>query len=174
MTLIKIAVFSDTHCHNLKLGVPYLEAIMANFAADASMILHAGDIGDPDLLLAFDELPVYRVLGNTDRPSPGIGAQKTLLVNSYRIGLVHGWGSRGEIESRVRESFSDTLLDVIVYGHSHWPACRNFGRTLMFNPGSCFDPRHAGHYTFGLLELGDRVTGTIINVDEFAREFFQR
>jgi uncharacterized protein len=174
MSLVKIAVFSDTHCPDLKLGIPYLEAIMAGFAADVAMILHAGDIGDPDLLYAFAELPVYRVLGNTDRACPGIGVQKILAVNSYHIGLVHGWGGSGEIESRVRESFSDAVLDVIVYGHSHRPVCRRFGATLMFNPGSCFDPRAAGQYTFGVLELGDTVTGHIINVDALARQFIRR
>jgi putative phosphoesterase len=173
MALEKIAVFSDTHCHDLALGIPYLETIMQTYAADASMVLHAGDVGDPDLLSAFTGLPVFRVLGNTDLPCPETGVQKTLVVNSFQIGLIHGWGSRREIESRVIESFSDPLLDVIVYGHSHWPVCQRSGRTLMFNPGSCMDHRGAGHYTFGILELGDTVTGRLINVDVLAQQFLR-
>ena len=170
---VKIAVFSDTHLHDLSSGLPYLRAIMARYAADASMVLHAGDVGDPDLLLAFDGYPLHRVLGNTDAPCSGVGVQKLLTVAASRIGLMHGWGGRHEIERKAREAFSDSRPDVIVYGHTHWPVCHHYAGQLMFNPGSCVERRMAPHYTFGILELGDILTGHIVNVDTLAAQFLR-
>jgi uncharacterized protein len=170
---IKIAVFTDTHLHDLHSGIPYFRAIMAKYAADAAMVLHAGDVGDPDLLLAFDGYPLHRVLGNTDAPCAGIGVQKVLSVAAYRIGLIHGWGGRHEIERKAREAFSDSRPDVIVYGHTHWPVCHHVAGQLMFNPGSCVERRRAPHYTFGILELGDTLTGRIVNVDTLAAQYLR-
>lgn len=170
---IKIAVFSDTHLHDLNRGIPYLQAIMARHAPDAAMVLHAGDVGDPDLLLAFAEYPLRWVVGNTDVPHPGGCVQTVIPLSGYAIGLQHGWGGRHEIERKLREAFPEPLPDAIVYGHTHWPVCHRQAGVLMFNPGSCIDRRRAVHFTFGILELGEVLTGRIVNVDDLAATFLR-
>lgn len=167
----KIAVFSDTHLRDLDRGVPYLKAIMASYAPDASMVLHAGDLGDPELLVAFEDYPVHRVLGNMDEDVVGVGWKKVVEFGMHRIGLIHGWGGQREIESQIRDSFSNQPLDAIVFGHTHWPVCRRAGGLLMFNPGSCVEPRAAKHHTFGILHLGEKISGEIINLDRLAADY---
>jgi len=144
---------------------------MHRYAADASMVLHAGDLGDPDLLLAFDAWPVHRVLGNTDIPSQGVAVRKRLTIGCFKIGLTHGWGARREIEEKIRQAFSDQALDAIVYGHTHFPVCHWHDGILMFNPGSCVDRRTAPHCTFGILEMRETLSGTIVNIDELAMKY---
>lgn len=173
MTGRKLAVFSDTHLRDLDRGIPYLKAIIARHIPEAAMVLHAGDIGDPDLLLAFEGYQIHCVLGNTDVAVEGIGRQQIIECCSHRIGLIHGWGDRQEIERQVRDSFSNQRLDVIVFGHTHWPVCHQQAGMLMFNPGSCVDPRAARHHTFGILHLGRKVRGEIVNVDRLAAEFLK-
>lgn len=164
---MKIAVFSDTHLVDPRTGIPFLEHLLQCYLPDADMVLHAGDLVHPDLLLAFAPLPVYPVRGNLDPPCDGVPDKRVIKAAGFRIGLIHGWGRGRAVEFNAASSFAGVPLDVLVYGHSHWPVCHRRDGVLFLNPGSCTDRRHAPRHTFGALELtGDGVLGRIIAIDE--------
>jgi len=79
--------------------------------------------------------------------------------------MTHGWGVLAGIEERVLESFSTDCLDVLVFGHSHRPVCRQDGSVLLLNPGSPTDRRSAPYHSVGLLHINSEVKGEIIRID---------
>jgi putative phosphoesterase len=161
--LVRIGVLSDTH---LTLGDARLPALLARCQlafAGTEMILHAGDIVDPQLLPLLP-WPVLAVRGNLDPPE--LPERRILPVAGKRIGLIHGWGARYDLEARIVQAFAGETVDCIVYGHSHQPVCHVMGGILLFNPGSPTDRRNAPFPSLGLLTIGDAITGEIIALDE--------
>ncbi|MDT8441466.1 MAG: metallophosphoesterase family protein [Desulfuromonadales bacterium] len=162
---IRIGVLSDTHLHATGEALAYLGDLVERVLAPVDMILHAGDLLDPDLLHVFGDCPVHAVRGNMDEASPGIPVQKVLRVNAFTIGLMHGWGPRHGLERRIREAFSGVTLNCLVYGHSHQPRCEVVDGLLLFNPGSATDRRSMPFHSVGLLEVDNRLRGSIIRLD---------
>lgn len=163
--MLKVGVISDTHIRNLAQGARLAEKLCAGCFAEVTTILHAGDVGLPEFLDLFGEREVHAVRGNMDAPTTGVPIKKVLTLGGFRIGLVHGWGSPFQLEERLRREFQGLSLDCLVYGHSHLPACRRVGDLLLFNPGSATDRRDAPRHTVGLLEIGERIEGSIIPID---------
>lgn len=166
---MKIAVFSDTHLADPKSGIPFLAGLLQRHLPDAALVLHAGDLVHPDLLLAFAPLTVYAVRGNLDPAMDGVPIKRVIEVGGFRIGLIHGWGGGPQVEVNAAASFAEVSLDVLVYGHSHWPVCHRQGGVLVLNPGSCTDRRRASRHTFGVLEIKDgSVEARIVSIEESA------
>ncbi|MCF8068789.1 MAG: YfcE family phosphodiesterase [Desulfobacterales bacterium] len=160
---MKIGVISDTH-------LPYpsesLCKLTSNVFADVQMILHAGDLTNILVLDAFAEKEVFAVCGNMDDYdiSATLPDKRVIRIGNFRIGLIHGWGSRNGIEERIIKSFEN--VHAIVYGHSHRPANHIKNGILMFNPGS-----FSGSYSsagisgsVGILTVGDKISGEIIQI----------
>jgi uncharacterized protein len=124
--------------------------------SDADVILHAGDITQPEHL---DELrrlaDVHAVLGNNDPELVGV-LPETLKVElaGVRIGMIHDSGPTRGRGPRLHRLFPDA--DVVVFGHSHipWNAPGEHGQ-LLFNPGSPTERRSQPHRTIGVLDLAD-------------------
>lgn len=168
---MRIGVLSDTHFTSLARGLDFLEALDRQHFRDTDMILHAGDLIDPDILTVFTGRLVYAVRGNLDPPHPHLPQRQVVTAGLTRIGLIHGWGAPSGIEERIAREFQEENLDSLVYGHTHHPACHRRGRTLFFNPGSATDRRDAKFHSIGLLEInGSKINGTILNVDNLLRE----
>lgn len=164
--MFKIGVLSDTHICDLARGLPFLQRLAESHFRDAGMILHAGDVVNPDVLLAFSGRPVHVVRGNMDPAVRGVPNRKIVEIHGYRIGLIHGWGAPDTLEERVLETFRGDRLDCLVFGHSHYPACHHREGVLLFNPGSPTDRRRAPFHSVGVLELGKRIEGRIISLGE--------
>ena len=162
---IRIGVVSDTHLSDSADAQEFLVDLIEDVLAPVDMILHAGDLVDPDLLTAFDGYPLHVVRGNMDPVSPGVPLKKIIQVGDFTIGMMHGWGAAEGIEERVLDEFSDVSLDCLVYGHSHRPACHWRDGVLFFNPGSATDKRRMAYHSVGLLEIGVDIQGTIIRLD---------
>jgi len=163
--MTKIGVLSDTHIQDLRSGIDFLQEIRDRHFQGVSCILHAGDTVNPDILLAFDDLPVYRVRGNMDPSEKGLQVKRVVTFDHFKVGLIHGWGPPQGLEERVLQEFNGQQLDVLVYGHSHYPVCHRRDGLLFFNPGSPTDRRSAPFHSVGLLEIGDTARGQIINID---------
>lgn len=131
--LIRIGVLSDTHMR--RVDRTFL-GLRDGLFSDVSMILHAGDIGSASILDIFYDKDVFAVSGNCDNYDvlDRYPISQTVVAGPVRIGLIHGWGVRGSVMTRARDSFQD--VDVIVFGHTHVPACVEMDGVLMFNPGS--------------------------------------
>ena len=162
---MKIGVLSDTHIHSLDAGIALAEKLLSGPFSDVDVILHAGDHVLPELPSCFYPLPWYGVQGNMDQGGPDLPLQRIIQLGGFSIGMTHGWGAPQGIEARVLQSFSQDDLDIVIYGHSHYPVCHNEGSLLVMNPGSPTDKRKAPFHTVGLLSLGAVPHGEIIRLD---------
>ena len=158
---MKIGVISDTHLPD---SSPELERIHATYLKDVDMILHAGDMVEAGVLDVFLPKKIEAVAGNMDLPSVknNFPIKKTIKVNGFKIGLIHGWGRPDGIEERIRREF--TNVDCLVYGHTHRPANHVVKGVLFFNPGSLTEKCYTKANSLGILEITDRIHGTIINL----------
>jgi len=158
---MKIGVVSDTHLHDFS---PELEGVHNAYLKNVDMILHAGDIVEISILECFLPKKVEAVAGNMDSAAvkSQLPIKKIIEVEGFRIGLIHGWGSSGGIEDRIREEFTD--IDCLVYGHTHRPANHVVNGVLFFNPGSLTEKSYTKTNSLGILEITDKIRGTIINL----------
>lgn len=163
---MKIGVLSDTHLGDLKQALPFLQDLAERHFADAELILHAGDLVNPDILMAFPGRTVHAVRGNMDIAAGHLPMRKIIALGDFRIGLIHGWGAPDVLEERLLREFRGDRLDCLVYGHSHHPVCHYRDGMLLFNPGSPTDRRWAPYHSVGLLEVGERIEGRIIRLDD--------
>jgi hypothetical protein len=119
-----VGVVSDTH------GLLRPEVLQV--FKDVSLILHAGDIGGPEVL---DDLrglaPVIAVRGNNDigKWARRMPKSKEALVGAVSIYMLHDLK-----EMRVKPSSDD--FQVVVSGHSHRPCVDHREGVLFVNPGS--------------------------------------
>lgn len=160
---MKIGVISDTH---LTCCDDRLIRLLQNQFHDVDLILHAGDLVDIRVLDAFAGKNVKAVCGNMD-PMP---VRKTLPdrlilnINNYKVGLVHGWGMPFGIENKILKEIGH--VDCLVFGHTHRAANELKNGVLFFNPGSATDKRFASRNTVGILEIEERMKGTIIELND--------
>ena len=122
-----IGVLSDTH------GLLRPEVLEA--FGDVDLILHAGDIGDPDILSNLKALaPLIAVRGNMDYGSwaERLPVSQTIQIGTHSILLIHdvGWIDR-DLDLKIYQA--------VVSGHTHRPLIQKQIGSLYFNPGS------AGH-----------------------------
>ena len=158
---MKIGVLSDTHLSSI---TPALNAILDTYFKNVDLILHAGDIVGRPVYEFLQRKGVEAVRGNMDEGELQtlLPIKKTLRVNEYRIGLIHGWGSAVGLENRISPEFSG--IDCLVYGHSHTPANHWSEGVLLFNPGSAFRSRFSHKATIGILQINTTISGEIIEV----------
>lgn len=119
-----IGVISDTH------GLLRPEAIHALRGCD--LILHAGDIGAPDILDDLQHIaPVMAVKGNNDRDhwAEELPLTHHLTIESFAFLLTH------DAFTVCAESVTPPV-DMIISGHSHKPAITEHNGIVFLNPGS--------------------------------------
>ena len=119
-----IGVISDTH------GLLRPEALAALRGSD--LIVHAGDIGSPDVIEALQGLaPVSAVRGNVDREAWAGQFPKTQVVEVKGV-LLYVLHDLNELDlDPVAANFQ-----VVISGHSHRPSVKKDGGVLFLNPGS--------------------------------------
>ena len=136
-----IGVISDTH------GLLRLEALAA--LQGSQHIIHAGDIGRPEILKRLSEIaPVTAVRGNVDRESwaRNIPETNVLEVNGISIYVLHILESLD-----LKPEFAG--ISAVIYGHSHVPKQETKNGVLYFNPGSAGPRRFKLPVTIGKLRL---------------------
>ena len=115
---------SDTH------GLVRAEALAA--LRNSELIIHAGDIGSPDVLSALEQIaPVLAIKGNNDRDA---WARKlpdilSVRVNAIGIHVIHNVN-----ELKIKPA--STEFQVVISGHSHKPLVATKDGILFINPGS--------------------------------------
>jgi len=121
---VVIGVISDTH------GLLRPEAVAA--LRGAEQIIHAGDIGAPEVLSALEEIaPVTAVRGNNDRGPWAARVPATALLEAEGVSIY--------VVHDVHELDLDPAaagVAVVVAGHSHQPSEDVRDGVLFFNPGS--------------------------------------
>ena len=121
---MKIGIISDTH------GLLRPEALVA--LAGCEQLIHAGDIGKPEIIEQLAALaPLHVVRGNNDINAPwaaDLPDHLRLELNGWQVLLVH------DIADVPPLLDGDTRL--VVTGHSHKPLFDWRGECLYLNPGS--------------------------------------
>ena len=161
----RIGVVSDSHVPVRACTLPL--ALFARLEG-VELILHAGDLVVERVLQELEELaPVVAVAGNMDPPPLRGKLHRRVLLEcgGQQIGLIHGDGWRRQPRERAEAVFSRLRPQAIVFGHSHEPLCEYAGETLLFNPGSCTDPRRGQGPSCGILHLDrNTIRGEIISL----------
>jgi putative phosphoesterase len=126
---MKIGLISDTHGK--------LRGSVFTAFDGVEAILHAGDVGDPQILQELGAIaPVHAVFGNTDGPDVrAVTAESLSLVfDERRIVVVHGHLLASLAPARLRDAYPDA--DVVMHGHTHVALVDDAGAPLVVNPGA--------------------------------------
>jgi putative phosphoesterase len=150
-----IGVISDTH------GLLRPEAVEALLGVD--LILHAGDVGSPEVLETLKEIaPVVAVRGNNDKGhwAEDLPQWEVAEVGSISIYMIHD----------VKEI--DLVLEaagfqVVVSGHSHKPSVKKHKGVMYVNPGSAGPRRFSLPVTIARLKVsGEAVSAEVVELFE--------
>jgi hypothetical protein len=136
-----IGVLSDTH----GLLRPELLSALAN----VDHILHAGDVGDPDILTELERIaPVTAIRGNID--THGLCAllptTEAIELAGCLIYIVH---ALEDLDLNPQAAG----IGVVLYGHSHQPSIDHRNGVLYLNPGSAGPRRFNLPITYALLRI---------------------
>ena len=144
-----IGVLSDTH------GLLRPEALEALQGVEA--IIHAGDVGDPDILDQLAKIaPVHAVRGNVDTApwASDLPQTEVVQIGSVNLYVLHDRDTL-DLDPKTAD------FHAVIFGHSHRLLIENQNGVLFLNPGS------AGHQRFDLpvtlVQL--RISGTKIDCD---------
>ncbi len=127
-TTKRIGIISDTHGS--------LPNIVHKLFKDVDLILHAGDVGNWDIVIELETIaPVYAVYGNVDPEDVRrrLVFLREIRIDGYTLTLTH----------------MPTKLDAIeydkglfrVFGHTHYAEILGNGKEWTLNPGSVSHPR---------------------------------
>jgi putative phosphoesterase len=161
---MKIGVLSDTHIPRRRRSLP---GFIWEVFDGVDLILHAGDIVEEGVLTDLQSIaPVDAVGGNMDPEDLYISfklpRKKIIHAGQKKIGLIHGDGMSGTTLERAGKAFAGERVDCVVFGHSHQPFNEVRNGILMFNPGSCTDPRREPRPSCGILHISNTIKGEII------------
>ena len=141
-----IGLISDTH----GLVRPAVHEVLNG----VEMILHAGDVGGPEIL---DELrliaPVRAVFGNTDPPGMAeLSESINIEIGGLRIHVSHG----NEVGSPTPERLAARYdSDVVIYGHSHRQLITRLNGQLFVNPGAAGPRRFRLPASVGIMTIAN-------------------
>jgi putative phosphoesterase len=153
---LRLAVVADTHSQPHPRAAEHLAAR----APDA--ILHAGDVGDLEVLEQLSRIaPVHAVRGNIDVHAPDLPDVITLdLVGTdadaqplLRVLLVHIGVYGPKLRADVAASARAQGAQAVVCGHSHVPFIGRDRGLTVFNPGSIGPRRFQLPIVFGAMDV---------------------
>jgi uncharacterized protein len=139
-----VGVISDTH------GLLRPQALEA--LAGAQLVIHAGDIGSPDILPSLARLArVEAVRGNVDTEAWALAIPETAVVETQgrSIYVLHDL-KQFDLDPRAAG------FAAVISGHSHVPANEVRDGVLYFNPGSAGPRRFRLPVSVGRLWLNSQ------------------
>jgi putative phosphoesterase len=138
---LRIGLISDTH------GLLRPAAVEALGGVDA--IVHAGDVGDPQILEALRTIaPVVAVRGNIDREAwaDALPESATFEAGGVLVHVVHD-------RATLAIDPAANGIHAIIFGHSHRPSIERRDEVLFVNPGSAGPRRFTLPVTVALLTI---------------------
>lgn len=141
--IVRIGVISDTH------GL--LRPEVANCLTGVSHIVHAGDIGSPQVLEGLRRIaPVTAIRGNADigdwaRHYP---ETETVRLGGHALYLLHDLKALGIDPAACG-------VDTVISGHSHRVQISTINGILFLNPGSAGPRRFKLPITLATLDLDE-------------------
>jgi putative phosphoesterase len=145
-----VGVISDTH------GLLRPEAV--EFLRGSEHIIHAGDIGSPEIIPALEKIaPVTAIRGNVDvQPWARRFAEiEVVELAGLHIYVIH---DANALDLNPRAAG----FAAVISGHSHKPGQSTKNGVLYFNPGSAGPRRFSLPISIGRLEIGrDGIRGSL-------------
>jgi putative phosphoesterase len=121
--MLRVGLISDTH------GLLRPEALAE--LAGSDLLLHAGDVGGPEIIARLEEIaPLHVVRGNVDREPYAREWPKYVLLPVAGLDVLLFHGHLAPPEERLAEA------KVVVQGHTHRPYVEWRSGRLHINPGS--------------------------------------
>ena len=160
---MRLVVLADTHIPDRSENIP---ASLVKELKKADLVIHAGDFTSLDAFKKIKSINSLKaVLGNLDAPElrEFLREKETLMLQKYKIGIMHGFGQAENVLDNIKKQFDDTF-DLVIFGHTHNAFVQRIGRTLFFNPGSPTDKIFAAYNSYGIIELNDTIETNIIKL----------
>lgn len=152
----RLGVISDTH------GLLRAEAI--ELLQDVDMIIHAGDIGPPEILETLQAIaPVAAVRGNMDRGQLGmlLPEEESIRIGGILIHVLHDL-NRLKCDPEI-EGFH-----LVVNGHTHQPLLHTVDGVMYLNPGSAGPRRFSLPISLARVELNnERISVRHFDLDPY-------
>ena len=144
---MRLGIISDTH------GL--LRPEVFEVFAEVDHILHAGDIGPPDLLTELETLaPVTAVYGNTDGWDirSRVLQVASLRLDGFDIVVTHGDQFGSPTPEKLNAAFPEA--EILIYGHTHRPLLTTVDVVVtVMNPGGAGPKRFDLPPSVGIMEL---------------------
>jgi putative phosphoesterase len=165
----RIGVISDTH------GM--FDEKLTRLFEGVSLILHAGDVGDNDVLTRLSVIaPVRAIAGNNDtgawaRQLPAARVEK---IDGVPVLVVHALGAVRDPEPKAQFLLEAEKPRVVVFGHSHLGALEAHEGRLYVNPGGAGRKRFKLLRSAALLEFSaGKVKATLRSLESETLEVLQ-
>lgn len=151
-----VGILSDTHDQRKRTG----SAIQLLRAEGAEVLIHCGDLIEPDLLDLCVSTPFYLVFGNNDFHH---AAEIQSALQNSGNGICLNWGGEVELAGKriavthghlykEHQRLLAAKPDYLLSGHSHVASDTREGVTRFINPGAL---HRASSYTVALLNLAE-------------------
>ena len=144
---MRLGVISDTHG---KLRPEVFEIFSA-----VDHILHAGDVGDEEILAALEAVaPLTAVYGNVDgfELRARLPQVAEVELDGFYVTITHGDQLGSPTPVNLHAAFP--AAEIIVYGHTHRPLLELVDKTVtVMNPGSAGAARFNLKPSVGIMEL---------------------
>lgn len=147
---IVVGVISDTHGLLLPMAI--------NALKDVDLIIHAGDIGNTEVLDELNSIaPVVAVRGNMDMAEglKDLPETETVEVGDVLMYVIH------DIH-RLDIAPSEAGFDAVIFGHFHRPSVSEKNGVLFLNPGSAAQPRRNCPASLALIHIQENSIKTQI------------
>jgi hypothetical protein len=139
-----VGIISDTHGR--------LPRSLAQAFEGVDLIIHAGDIGEPEILQALEKIaPTFAVRGNMDfgQWADRLAAEETIEISQTRLVVLHD-------VFRFKPKPGKAAPDVVISGHTHRPLQEENQGIIYINPGSAGYPKYGQYPTVALLQIKGR------------------
>jgi putative phosphoesterase len=136
-----IGIISDTHGR--------LPQSVSKAFQNSDLIIHAGDIGDPEVIDTLAKIaPLRAVRGNMDTGQWARRLQQTdtLKIGNKKLLVIH------DVHDLNRQAPFDKC-HVVIHGHTHRPQVEKQQGILFVNPGSAVQPRYGYPPSVAVLEI---------------------
>ncbi len=155
-----VGVISDTHGR--------LDEQVLDLFAGVSHIIHAGDIGDEELIWRLEKVaPVIAVRGNNDAATMCFPNERRAVIHGRTFYVRHQFATAEKLNAAQQRLIEQRMPDVVIFGHSHQAYSGQWRGTLLFNPGSAGPKRFSLPRSVGLLELTEEsVAPRIITLED--------
>jgi uncharacterized protein len=161
--VVRIGVLSDTHIHHFDdIPVSFLDTLKT-----FDLVIHLGDFVCLELVEYFRSFNnFYGIAGNHDPHTVKalLPRADVIEVNGKRLGLLHGYWFPFFTQRRSIYRFRKEKVDAILYGHTHVIRNEIADNIRFFNPGSALALWPAPWKTYGILNVGESISGEIVSL----------